>query len=75
MKKLISILIIYFYCFNIVNAKEKDILFITTVGSTMGESKAIAINTAYMNGMKVISKSTTRSGNTWITIAKISPRY
>jgi len=52
----------------------KTISFITSADTNYRNSVVRAQNTAYMNGLKIISRSTSKSGDTWITIAKVSKR-
>jgi hypothetical protein len=52
----------------------KTISFITTADTNYRNSVVRAQNTAYMNGLKVISKNTTKSGDIWVTVVKVTPR-
>jgi hypothetical protein len=52
----------------------KTIVFITTADTNYRNSVVRAQNTAYMNGLKVVSHSTSKSGDTWVTIAKVTKR-
>ena len=80
-KKIIKISIsVFIFNFLVLNgeihANEKKMTsFITATGSTIGEARARAHNTAYMNGMKIIERKTYKNGDSWISIVKITPRH
>lgn len=75
MKNIIYILTIYlsFLCSS--NADDKQVAFLTTVGSSFQDSYAKAHNAAYMNSMKIVRSSTQKNGNIWVTIVTVAPKY
>jgi hypothetical protein len=78
MKKLIKLLVIgifYFFGTNFAKAGDnKQVSFITGVGSSYREADVNAYNTAYMNGFKIVGKSTKKSGDIWVITARVVPR-
>lgn len=76
MKTFLNILLVIFISCKISFANEKkQISFLTSVGSTIGEARVRAHNTAYMSGMKIIERKTVKSGDLWVTTVKITPRH
>ena len=74
--KLLILILFYFTNLGFVRAQDnKPIAFITGAGSTYREADVNAHNTAYMNGLKIVSKSVSKSGGIWIITVKTVPRY
>jgi|694.fasta_scaffold32503_6 hypothetical protein len=66
---------LFIFLNTLIGNDKKQISFLTSVGSTIGEARARAHNTAYMSGMKIIERKTVKSGDLWITTVKITPRH
>jgi len=75
-KKIINSILIYLCLFSASNADDKkQVSFITSVGSTLYNSQVNANNRSYMSGMKVVGRSSVKSGNIWVTTVKIVSKY
>jgi len=75
-KKIINSIIIYLCLFSVSNADDKkQVSFITSVGNTLYNSQVNANNRSYMSGMRVVGRSSVKSGNIWVTTVKIVPKY
>jgi hypothetical protein len=72
MKTFLILTVIFNFIINHSFANDKSIGFITAVGSNYRNAIISAENTAYMNGLKVIGKNTTKSGEIWVTTIKVS---
>jgi hypothetical protein len=74
MNKLI-ILFTLLFLNNIIAQDKKPVVFISSAGSTYREADVISHNVAYMNGLKVVQKKITKSGDIWVAIVKTEPRH
>jgi len=75
MKKLISYIFVYFCILLSAQANDKNVLFLTSVGSSFGNARIEVSKTANFNGMKILSTRTVRQGNIWVSVAKVTPKY
>jgi hypothetical protein len=75
-KLLLLIITIYFSLnYSVFTQENKQISFITGVGSSYREADVNAHNTAYMSGLKIISKSINKSGEIWVVTVKTVSRH
>ena len=56
-------------------ANDKNVLFLTSVGSSFGNARIEVSKTANFNGMKILSTRTVKQGNIWVSVAKVTPKY
>jgi len=75
MKKLISYIFVYSCILLSAQANDKNVLFLTSVGSSFGNARIEVSKTANFNGMKILSTRTVRQGNIWVSVAKVTPKY
>ena len=60
---------------NSIAQDKRQISFITSVGATYRDADVSSHNIAYMNGLKVVEKKITKSGDIWVAIVKTVPRH
>lgn len=75
MKKLISYIFVYSCILLSAQANDKNVLFLTSAGSSFGDARIEVFKTANLNGMKVLSTRTVKQGGIWVSMAKVTPKY
>ena len=75
MKKLIYSTVIYLLFLINTNANDKQVLFLTSAGSSFGLARQESHRAANRHGMKVLSTRTSKQGNIWVSISKVTPKY
>lgn len=73
-KSLLILILNFIFIHQSFCSDAKTVSFITSADTNYRNSVVSAQNTAYMNGLKIVSRNTTKSGDTWITIVKVVPR-
>ena len=75
MKKLIIFTLINIYFLFTSYGNDKNIIFVTSVGSSFTEARLNAYYIASINSMKVMSTQTVKQGNSWVSVAKVIYKY
>jgi hypothetical protein len=55
-------------------SQEKNVSFVTTVGTTLRSVQVQANNIAKFNRMKIVGIRTTKQGDNWVRVVKLIPR-